>query len=150
MATTVSATDPRNTLVTPLGPFLGQQVGGESYRSPLLPAKLKKRISDNHCSRRHKKSRGFCTPAPPLAPSRRGEALLRRLSLASPIGPPYFVSYLFVWSSWGIFLSKAHPLLGVRVGDVEHLHVAVHRLLDREKADTRRLGMSRKLPRSSS
>ena len=26
-------------------------------------------------------------------------------------------------------LSKAHPFLQVRVGDVEHLHVGVHRLL---------------------
>src|ERR687889_2556430 len=31
--------------------------------------------------------------------------------------------------SWRVLLSKAHPFLQVRVGDVEHLHVGVHRFL---------------------
>src|SRR5919112_1124608 len=32
-------------------------------------------------------------------------------------------------ASWRVLLSKAHPFLQVRVGDVEHLQVGVHRLL---------------------
>src|SRR5829696_1666037 len=35
----------------------------------------------------------------------------------------------FLRGSWRVLLSKAHPFLQVRVGDVEHLHVGVHRLL---------------------
>jgi hypothetical protein len=35
----------------------------------------------------------------------------------------------FLRGSWHVFLSKAHPFLQVRVGDVEHLHVGVHRFL---------------------
>src|SRR5919107_79575 len=31
--------------------------------------------------------------------------------------------------SWRVLLSKAHPFLQVRVGDVEHLQVGVHRFL---------------------
>src|SRR5919112_728358 len=31
--------------------------------------------------------------------------------------------------SWSVLLSKAHPFLQVRVGDVEHLQVGVHRFL---------------------
>jgi hypothetical protein len=52
MATTVCATDPRNTLDTPLDPLFWYQVGGESYRSPLLPAKPKNPIAANGDSRK--------------------------------------------------------------------------------------------------
>ena len=40
------------------------------------------------------------------------------------------VLYLFLRGSWGVLLGKAHPFLGVRVRDVEHLHVGVHRFLE--------------------
>ncbi len=36
----------------------------------------------------------------------------------------------FLWASWGVLLSKPHPFLQVRVWEVEHLQVGVHRLLD--------------------
>ena len=48
---------------------------------------------------------------------------------ASPFGLPCIVAYRLLRGSWHIFLGKPHPLLQVRVGDVEHLHVGVHRLL---------------------
>src|SRR5919107_4519603 len=35
----------------------------------------------------------------------------------------------FLRGLWSVLLSKAHPFLQVRVGDVEHLHEGVHRLL---------------------
>ena len=75
--------------------------------------------------RRHKKSRGV---SPSLAVVREF-VWLRRLPGASPLGLPCIVAYLLLRGSWGIFLSKVHPFLQVRVGDVEHLHVGVHRLL---------------------
>src|SRR5215212_7589013 len=75
---------------------------------------------------RHKKSQGV---SPDLGVVHEYGWLRRRLPGASPFGLPYLVAYLLLRGSWHIFLGKPHPLLQVRVGDVEHLHVGVHRLL---------------------
>src|SRR5215212_3906858 len=45
------------------------------------------------------------------------------------MGSSSFPRLSLPWGPWHILLGKAHPFLQVRVGDVEHLHVGVHRFL---------------------
>lgn len=53
--TSVSATDPCNTLATLLDTLLAEQSGRVSYRLPLFPAKGRNRIADNKDSRKPKR-----------------------------------------------------------------------------------------------
>jgi hypothetical protein len=52
------------------------------------------------------------------------------LASACPTGLPYYVPYFFPYASLGILLSKPQSLLGIRMWNVEELHIGVHRLLD--------------------